>query len=82
MIGIRNDQIPEQIKKLLKIINKKLEKYTPKNYAADFFFDENQKAYLIEINTKPGLLFCAELGQELQIRSYNLLIKTLKDSLD
>ena len=82
MIGIRNDQIPEQVKKLLKIINKKLEKYVPRNYAADFFFDENQKAYLIEINTKPGLLFSSELGQELQIRSYNLLIKILKDSLD
>ena len=82
MISISNNQIPKQIKKLLKIINKKLEKYTPRNYAADFFFDENQKAYLIEINTKPGLLVYSELGQELQIMSHNLLIKSLKDSLD
>ena len=77
MITIKNNQIPKKIKSMIKSIDKKLKKYKPRNYAADFFIGKNQKPYLIEINTKPGILFNKE-DEKLKIKYYNKLIKILK----
>ncbi len=49
------NKIPESLRLELKKITTKLKSFNDIFYSVDFFFDKNQKFYIIEINPSPGL---------------------------
>lgn len=49
-------KLPKSVKPLLKQISKTFEMFPYKFYGADFFF-ENGKPYLVELNTKPNMVY-------------------------
>ncbi len=76
MIDIKNSQIPKKALKIFKKVDKKLKKFKPRLYTVDVFF-KNKKAYLVEINTMPGILFNKD-AKKIQTKFYNAIIDTLK----
>ncbi|MFZ2970446.1 MAG: ATP-grasp domain-containing protein [Minisyncoccia bacterium] len=49
------NKIPKSLRLELKKITAKLKSFNDIFYSVDFFFDKNQKFYIIEINPSPGL---------------------------
>ncbi len=54
---IDNDEIPKNIKEKVNFIDKKLKKFGERSYSADFLIDNDKKAWLVELNSKPGTSF-------------------------
>ena len=79
MFNIKNSQIPESALKMFKDIDKKIKKYKPRIYTVDLFYGNN-KPYLIEINTMPGILFNKK-DRKTQIYFYNEIIKAFKQGI-
>ena len=50
------EDIPESVKKVLKDVVKSLKTSKKKLYAIDFIIDDNGKAWIIEINSRPGII--------------------------
>tara|TARA_Y100000310_G_scaffold342504_1_gene446044 strand:+ start:1553 stop:2509 length:957 start_codon:yes stop_codon:yes gene_type:complete len=55
VLFIDNEDIPVNILELVKEIDEKIAHFNPRIYTADFMVDKSGKAWLIEMNSKPGL---------------------------
>ncbi len=55
MIFVPNSRIPRKVLGMKRVIERKLSIFHPRIYTADFLFDGNQRPWLIELNTKPGI---------------------------
>ena len=54
---IKNDEIPSSILNRIRKIDHHFKHYGPRVYSADFAMDENNKPWLIELNSKPGMMY-------------------------
>lgn len=76
-VFIRNDEIPFSVLKRIKKIDSHFQHYGHRVYSADFAMDENKKPWLIELNSKPGMLFY-DKAPHLRIKYFNKLFKAFK----
>ena len=76
-IFIRNDEIPSSILKRIKKIDSHFKHYGPRIYSTDFAMDENNKPWLIELNSKPGMMYYDD-APKLRIKYYNKLYQAIK----
>jgi len=52
---IPNELIPSSAIKIVKKVDKLLEKYYPRIYSIDFIFDKDHKPYIVECNSSPTI---------------------------
>ncbi len=66
-------ELPDSIHTILKYASKKFARFEKKMYAIDFIFDKNERPWIIELNSRPGIALEKE---ELPVRIdyYNNLI--------
>lgn len=75
------DKIPLVIEDLVKDIDSKLEKYPFRIYSVDFAFDEDQRPWLMEIESIPGFAYY-DNAQEIRIDLLKKMSETLKKAVD
>ena len=61
------EKLPTSIMPFIKKIQKKIRKYKTKLYSVDMIIDDNQRPWIIEMNSRPGILLEKE---ELPYREY------------
>lgn len=76
-IFIKNDEIPSSILKRIKKIDSHFQHYGPRIYSADFAMDENNKPWLIELNSKPGMMYYDKAPQ-LRLKYFNKVYKSFE----
>jgi hypothetical protein len=76
-IFIRNDEIPSSILKRIKKIDSHFQHYGPRIYSTDFAMDENNKPWLIELNSKPGMMYYDKAPQ-LRLKYFNKVYKSFE----
>lgn len=76
-IFLRNDEIPSSILSRVKKIDSHFGHYGPRVYSADFAMDENNKPWLIELNSKPGMMFYDQ-APHLRLKYYDKLYQSIK----
>ena len=76
MQNVKISQIPKEALEILKEVDSKLKKFKPRFYTVDVFFGK-EKAYLIEVNTMPGMYFNKN-ERRLQIKVYKKIIDTFR----
>ncbi len=76
-IFIKNDEIPSSVIRRVKKIDSHFQHYGPRVYSADFAMDKNGKPWLIELNSKPGMMYYDE-APELRIKYYDKLYQAIK----
>lgn len=71
-------RLPKNAIRLINVIKKEFKKYPVKFYSIDIIFDENQNPWIIEMNSRPGIILEKE---ELKVRKnyYDSLIKFFKN---
>jgi len=60
MIFIKRRDIPKEISEKVHSVDRKIAKYGPRIYAADFMIDSKNRVWLIELNSKPGFFYYLE----------------------
>ncbi|KKU55244.1 MAG: ATP-grasp domain protein [Candidatus Moranbacteria bacterium GW2011_GWE2_47_10] len=75
---VEKHELPPSVFGIIEDVQEKFSFYHPKVYTIDLIFDENQKPWIIEFNTMPGIYFSP--GQEKwRDRMYESLINMLKN---
>lgn len=77
MINLKEHQIPTAAKKLARDVDEKFKDFWPRIYTIDLIFDKQQKPWLIELNSKPGIYFYPK-DKKLQDKFYMDIINSLK----
>lgn len=80
MSTIKNEKLPDNINILISDVQNALSTFKNKIYTIDIMFDENQKPWIIELNSMPGLFFSETQSSE-QKQVYTKLIKLFKKNL-
>jgi glutathione synthase/RimK-type ligase-like ATP-grasp enzyme len=76
---LKFDKIPISAKKIVKLVNSKLKKHQPNVYTADFIIDKNNRAWLIELESKPGVIdYELYNGNKQRENFYNSIIQSIK----
>lgn len=76
-IFVEDDKIPKELLELSQPIHSKFLNIKNKVYTIDFIYDENQKPWIVELNTKPGLVKFPD-AKNIQIKLMNGLSDSLK----
>lgn len=71
------EEIPQSVLEIVKDVKNKLANYGDSVYTIDLMFDENNKPWVIELNTMPGMYF-APGQEECMDRMYSRLIEIFK----
>lgn len=73
MVLMDKKRIPESIKKIIRNLDKKFEKFGPRFYSIDFIVDKNDKPRMIEGNSRPTLVHYLKpkMREEFFIRMLN-----------
>ncbi len=72
---IRNKEIPRHVRDRVKLIDSKFRKFGHRIYSADFIIDPENRPWLIEINTAPGIYYP---DREKERVFYTAILKTIK----
>lgn len=75
-IFLKKSSLPSSIRKRIKIIDRHFKHYGPRVYTTDFMMDENNKPWLIELNSKPGMLYYDD-APKTRVRYYDHLYQTM-----
>lgn len=75
-IFLEASDLPSSILKRVKIIDKCIEQYGPRVYTADFVMDPDKKSWLIELNSKPGMLYY-DNALKTRVKFYDNLYKIM-----
>ncbi|MDA1079522.1 MAG: ATP-grasp domain-containing protein [bacterium] len=62
--GIHQEQIPDDLWEKVLEIDKKVSKYSPRLFRADFVYTKQSEFKLIEINSRPGVMHAKKEGPE------------------
>ena len=72
------EKIPESVWNMAEKIVEKLKMFSRAQYSLDFFFDENEKPFFIEMNSVPGLCLIEDLKDpELQQKDFDAFISMM-----
>ncbi|XLQ20645.1 MAG: RimK family alpha-L-glutamate ligase [Candidatus Moraniibacteriota bacterium] len=77
---LQNEQLPTSVNTLVTDVQNTLSTFKNKIYTIDLMFDENQKPWLIELNSMPGLFFTEKQFEERE-RVYTAIIELFKKTL-
>lgn len=61
------NKLPENINRVLKSVLSQLKKYTKKLFSVDFIFDDKQRPWILELNSRPSIILDKE---EMKCREY------------
>jgi len=67
------DELPKDIEDIVSYVKSKITRFKNKIYTIDIMFDKEQKPWIIELNSKPGLFFKVSQRKR-QRRTYQALI--------
>lgn len=73
-------KLPKTLNPILKCVHKELDSFTDRIFAIDFMFDENQRPWIVELNSMPGLYF-TEDEKPFMLKMYKELIRVFKRQL-
>lgn len=62
------DQIPESAKQIVSKVEDELNKFEPSIYTVDFMFDNQDKPFIVELNSQPGIYY----HQDVKDKDYEL----------
>lgn len=77
MVNVEKSQIPKKALEIVKNIDKQFQDFLPRIYTIDLIFDKQQKPWLIELNSKPGIYFYPQ-DKKIQKKFYLDIINLLK----
>lgn len=77
---ISSSQLPSSLKDLVSTVQDSLQTFENKIYTIDIMFDENQKPWIIELNSMPGLFFAENQRKEMKL-VYKSIIDLFKKIL-
>jgi glutathione synthase/RimK-type ligase-like ATP-grasp enzyme len=75
------DRIPSSLHPIIRCANKVFETFTPRIYSIDFMFDENERPWIVELNSMPGLFYTPQEKPHM-MELYAELINTFKKKLE
>lgn len=81
-VYIEKEKIPEELKKFIDIINKKLEKYEERLISIDLAYGESGMPWLFELNGKPGIVVKNNYSRRRAIETQEATIKVLKKMVE
>jgi len=71
-------KIPNKVKAIVRKIDSKLSTHKPRIYTSDFVFDKNNKPWLMELNSKPGLFGYERYPKDKKRLETNLILAVKK----
>lgn len=77
---INQNRLPKSLEPIIKETARIFSIFPKKTYTIDVMFDENQRPWIIEYNTMPGMFFPPE-EKEVMLRVYRRLLEELKQAL-
>lgn len=72
-------ELPEVLDNAVRDVQEAFREYPRKIYSIDLMFDENQRPWIIELNTMPGIYFSSDQSEEMT-RFYEATIAVLKEA--
>jgi glutathione synthase/RimK-type ligase-like ATP-grasp enzyme len=78
---VPTDSIPKSLYPVIRCVNRVFETFNPRIYSIDFMFDENQKPWIVELNSMPGLYFTAQEKPHM-LKLYQEIIDVFLKKLD
>ena len=80
LIIVPEDKLPRSLESIICSINETFDSFANRILAVDFMFDENQKPWIVELNSMPGLFFTPE-EKPYMIKMYQELLEVFKKEL-
>jgi glutathione synthase/RimK-type ligase-like ATP-grasp enzyme len=74
------EKLPASLAPIIRYANKTFETFTSRIYSIDLMFDENDKPWIIELNSMPGLYF-TDQEKPFMIELYKQIIKVFQKKL-
>jgi len=73
MFIVKKEKLPESLSPLIKKVQETFSCFSPKVYTIDLIFDADQRPWIVEMNTMPGIYFSPD-QKEWQDKFYSKLI--------
>lgn len=77
---VPKDQIPLSVAPIIRCANKVFETFNPRIYSIDLMFDENERPWIVELNSMPGLYFTPQ-EKPYMLELYRELIEMFRKKL-
>lgn len=77
---VPKDKLPTSLKPIIRYANNVFETFNDKIYCIDFMFDENERPWIVELNSMPGLYFTSQ-EKPYMIEMYKEIIALFKHKL-
>ncbi|EKE18638.1 MAG: hypothetical protein ACD_9C00273G0002 [uncultured bacterium] len=77
LIIVPKHDLPKSLDQIIKLVNEKFDSFANRIFALDFMFDENQKPWIVELNSMPGLFFTPE-EKPYMIEMYKEILNVFK----
>jgi len=77
---INPEKLPSSVLNLVEYIDSEIKHYGSRIYSADFMFDEEQKPWLVEMNSKPGTLYY-DNNPKIRLKFYRNIFRSLKKAI-
>lgn len=74
------EDLPRSVLNHVKYIDSEIKHYGSRIYSADFIFDQDQKPWLVEMNSKPGTLYYND-HPEIRLKYYRNIFRSLSKAL-
>lgn len=78
---VPKNKIPQTLDPIIRYANKVFEIFDPRIYSIDFMFDENERPWIVEMNSMPGLNYTAQ-EKPYMIEMYKELIQVFRNKID
>lgn len=77
---VPKEKLPESLMPILRYVNKVFDSFSNRIFSIDLMFDENDRPWIIELNSMPGLFFTPEEKPHI-VTLYKELIQLFKQKL-
>jgi glutathione synthase/RimK-type ligase-like ATP-grasp enzyme len=78
---VLKEKIPHSVYPIIRCVNKVFETFSPRIFSIDFMFDENERPWIVEFNSMPGLYFTPQ-EKPYMIEMYKELISVFKKRIN
>lgn len=78
MFIIQERDLPASVFPIIKEVQKKLSTFCPRIFTIDLIFDKQQRPWIVELNSMPGMYFSSDQKEQMN-KMYLSLVETLKN---